>query len=96
MIGVKKKDEGYYEARLYYFGNYSPQSSFTYSDLVKMYLWFDWSVAQRIFEFSEGVKIGNGAKMPKESINLLTESEYERTLWRSEESQKYLNVKYQT
>jgi hypothetical protein len=55
-----------------------------------MYLWFDWSVAQRIFEYSEGVKIGSGAKMPKESINLLTESEYERALWRSEESQKLM------
>jgi hypothetical protein len=55
-----------------------------------MYFWFDWSVAQRIFEFSEGVKIGTGSKMPKESINLLTDSEYERAVWRSEESQKSL------
>lgn len=56
-----------------------------------MYFWFDWSVAQRIYEYSEGTKIGSGrAKMPRESINLLTDSEYERALWRSEESQKSL------
>jgi len=55
-----------------------------------MYLWFDWSVAQRIFEFSEGMKIGSGSKMPKESINLLTDSEYERAAWRGEENLKSL------
>lgn len=76
---------------MYYFGSAIQSTRMAYRDFVILYLWWDWSVAQRIFEFSEGVKIGTGYKMPKESINLLTESEYEAALWRSEESQKLWN-----
>jgi hypothetical protein len=56
---------------------------------VTLWLWWEWSVAQRVHEAAEGAAVGTGRKrFPPEWIELLEENERERAQWRHDEYHK--------